>query len=74
MAEPAVRVLVASEVAPSLKMTVPVGVPLPGEAALTVAVKVTDWPKTEGLPQEVKPTVLADLFTTCVSAAEVLVL
>ena len=30
-------------------MTEPVGVPLPGATAVTVAVKVTDWPKTEGL-------------------------
>jgi len=28
----------------SEKVTEPVGVPLPGSAALTVAVKVTDWP------------------------------
>ena len=28
--------------------TVPVRVPAPGETGLTVAVKVTDWPKTEG--------------------------
>ena len=33
-------------VEPSLKVTVPVGVPAP---ELTVAVKVTAWPKTEGL-------------------------
>src|SRR5436190_459880 len=41
VAEPALRLLVASGVAPSLKVTVPVGVPLPGAEALTVAVKVT---------------------------------
>ena len=33
---------VASEVAPSLKVTVPLGVPAPGAIALTVAVRVTD--------------------------------
>jgi hypothetical protein len=32
----------ARVVAPSVKVTVPVGVPEPGEAALTVAVKVTN--------------------------------
>jgi hypothetical protein len=37
-------------IAPSLKVTVPVGVPLPGLVMLTVAVKVTDWPKAIGLP------------------------
>src|SRR6516225_822954 len=31
----------------SLKATVPVGDPAPGAAAVTVAVKVTDWPKTD---------------------------
>ena len=29
----------------------PLGVPAPGETALTVAVKVTDWPNTEGLTE-----------------------
>ena len=33
---------------PSLKVTVPVGVPPPGAGAVTVAVNVTDWPTTEG--------------------------
>ena len=35
-------------VAPSLKVTVPVGVPVPGATGLTVAVKLTDCPKTDG--------------------------
>ena len=39
---PPVRVPVPIWVAPSKNVTVPVGVPLPGEAALTVAVNVTD--------------------------------
>src|SRR5437870_3667076 len=34
-------------VIPSLKVTVPVGVPAAGASDVTVAVKVTDWPKTE---------------------------
>ena len=42
---PALRVPVPIVVAPSRKVTVPVGVP-PGP--VTVAVKVTDWPKVEG--------------------------
>jgi hypothetical protein len=39
-------------VEPSLKVTVPVGVPEPGAFAVTVAVKVIDWPKTEGLAED----------------------
>ena len=31
-------------VEPSLKVTVPVGVPAPARSGVTVAVKVTDWP------------------------------
>jgi hypothetical protein len=31
-------------VAPCLNVTVPVGVPLPGELTVTVVVKVADWP------------------------------
>ncbi len=34
---------------PSLKVTVPLGVPAPGATAATVAVNVTRWPKTDGL-------------------------
>ena len=34
--------------APSLKVTIPSGVPLPGATGLTVAVKVTDCPATDG--------------------------
>ena len=39
---PALRVPVPRVLAPSLNVTVPLGVPLPGNTALTVAVKVTD--------------------------------
>src|SRR5580693_2009790 len=44
VALPAVSVAVASVVAPSLKATVPAGVPEPGALAVTVAVKVTFCP------------------------------
>ncbi len=37
---------VPSTVEPSLKVTVPVGVPVAGATTATVAVSVTDWPKT----------------------------
>jgi hypothetical protein len=39
---------------PSLKVTVPVGVPAVGLTGDTIAVKVTDWPYTEGLGEEIK--------------------
>jgi len=53
---------------------VPVGVPLPDEGA-TVAVKVTDWPKTEGLVDEVRPVVVASPaeLTVTETALDVLV-
>jgi hypothetical protein len=38
-----------------MKVTVPVGVPL---ALVTVAVKVTDWPKTLGFTDEVTTVVV----------------
>ena len=34
------------------KVTVPVGVPAPTPVGATVAVKLTDWPKTVGLTEE----------------------
>ena len=49
VAVPDVRVPVPMMVEPFLKVTVPEAVPAPGEFAATVAVKVTDWPKTEAL-------------------------
>ena len=71
--EPRLRVFVARAVAPSLKTTVPLGVPLPGEVAVTVAVKTTDWPETEGLAEEARAVELLALLTVCVSAEDVLV-
>jgi len=44
VATPPLSVPVPRLVDPSMKATVPVGVPLPGEFALTVAVNVTDCP------------------------------
>ena len=49
---------------PFLKVTVPVGTPLPGAVAVTVAVNVTGWLSTEGLADELTAVVVADLFTT----------
>ncbi len=35
-----------------MNVTMPVGMPEPGALAVTVAVNVTDWPKTEGLTED----------------------
>ena len=56
-------------VAPSLKSTFPVGVPLPGASALTLAVKITFWPKTEGLTEEIKVVAVAAWLTTWLTKA-----
>ena len=52
--------------------TVPVGVPAPGATALTVAVKVTDWPKTDGLAEEATLVVVPAGLTIWMSGEEVL--
>src|SRR3989442_15343950 len=62
---PVDNVPVPSVVEPSLKVTVPVGLAaaaLPGELTLTVAVKVTDWPETEGLVEEATTVVVSALL------------
>ncbi len=56
---PPESVSVARVVVPSLKVTVPAGVPSPGELAVTLAVKVTDWPKTDGSADEVTAVLVA---------------
>ena len=48
---------------PSLKVTVPVGVPAAGAVAVTVAVKVTLCPDTEGLTDELSAVVVPPLLT-----------
>ncbi len=53
-----------------MKVTVPVGVPAPGATALTIAVKVTGWPKTDGLFEETSAALVLALVTVCVSAGE----
>jgi hypothetical protein len=45
--------LAPSAVVPSQKVTVPVGAPVPGAIALTVAVSVTVAPRTEGFTSAV---------------------
>src|SRR5436305_7736519 len=51
-------------------MTLPVGVPPPG-AAVTVAVKVTAWPVTDGLADEASVVVVV-AWMACVKGDEVL--
>ena len=72
VAVPDERIPVPIVVEPFLKVTVPVAVPAPGETAATVAVKVTDSPKTEGVVEANVVVVLA-LSTTWLTAGLVLV-
>src|SRR5436190_652329 len=55
----------------TVNVTVPVGVPDPGETAVTVAVNVTNWPKTDGFTDEVSAVAELALLTVCDSALEV---
>jgi len=41
-------------------------VPAPGATALTVAVKVTDCPKTDGLKDDASAVAVSALLTVCV--------
>src|SRR5262245_5338293 len=61
-----------STVAPSRKVTVPVGVPAPGATAASVAVKVTAWRGAAGLTDDVRATAVAARLTVTAAAAEVL--
>ena len=66
------NVAVPSWAAPSENVTVPVGVPVPGGTGLTVAVKVTDCPTTDGFADDDTAVVVAILLTVWVSGAELL--
>src|ERR1043166_6171521 len=55
-------------------MTVPVGVPVPGATAATVAVRMTGWPNTDGLGDETSVVVESALLTVCVTTADVFVM
>jgi len=48
---------------PSIKVTMPVGVPPPPPLAATAAVKLTDWPKLLGLIELVRVVLVWLLFT-----------
>jgi hypothetical protein len=67
---PALSATVASVVAPSLKVAVPVGVP--EVAGFTVAVNVTALPKVEGFSEDTTAVDVAWRFTTCDNTGEVL--
>jgi len=71
VAFPELNAPVPKGVAPSMKVTVPLGVPAPGATALTVAVNVTNWPNTDGWTEEVTAVVVAAWFTVWVIADEV---
>src|SRR5438094_7366202 len=62
-----------TELAPSLKFTLPVGVPAPGAVAVTVAVNVTLCPNTDGFTDDVRLVDVLAWLTTCVRVALVLV-
>jgi hypothetical protein len=70
VALPPLSVPVPSTLVPSLKVTIPVGVP--EVAGLTVAVKVTAWPNTDGFAEETTDVEVAALFTVNVAAFDVL--
>ena len=65
------RVAVPIGALPSLKLTLPVGIPEAPPAADTDAVKVTAWPKVLGLGVAVRVVVDEFLFTVCASADDV---
>ena len=66
IAVPELSVAVPSIVAPSLNVTVPVGTREEEPAALTVAVKLTCWPNTEGFAEALNVVVVdeAAIFAT----------
>ena len=72
VAWPELSVPVPKVAAPSLNVTVPPGIPLPGATGLTVAVNVTGWPDTDGVTEEPTATVVPAALTVWLSAEEVL--
>jgi hypothetical protein len=71
-ATPPLSVPVPSVVMPSLKVTVPDGLPAPGLLTVTVAVNVTDCPNFDGFALEVSVVDVSALFTTWLTAELVL--
>src|SRR5580704_1052685 len=56
---------------PAKNITVPVGVPLPGALAVTVAVKVMLWPKTTVAADDLTVTVVGSSFTFWANGVDV---
>jgi hypothetical protein len=71
-AVPEAKLAVPNVVAESRNVTVPVAVPV--NWGVTVAVKVTVWPKIDGFNELVTALALVALFTVCVIAADALLL
>src|SRR5580700_8698444 len=65
-------VAVPSTLVPSSNVTVPVGVPEPGAFAVTVVVKVIDWPKSDGFTEDETDVLLASSVTVWLTADDVL--
>jgi len=59
-------------VVPSLKVTLPVGIPAPGATAVTVAVNVTSWPEGEGLVDDIRMVLVDAWLTVWVAVDELL--
>lgn len=72
VAMPALSVPVPRVVPLSAKVTVPLGVPVPGATARTVAVNVTAPPTCAGFQEEATAVDVVAMFTVCVAAEEVL--
>ena len=70
VATPLLSVPVPSELVPSKKVTVPVGVPVPGETAETVDVRRTDWPKTVAEDDAEREVVVSAALTVSVTRLE----
>jgi hypothetical protein len=64
------RLAIPRVVVPSLKRTAPVGLPLL-PCVVTVALKVTLWPRALGLGELVSIVTVAALFTICETVADV---
>jgi hypothetical protein len=77
VARPPLREAIPSTVVPSLKVTVPLGVPMAGATADTVAVSVTGWPTMEGFADDARVIVVVLVeagLTVWVKGADVLVM
>ena len=58
-----------SAVPPSVKVTVPVGLPLPPAPGVTVAVNVTDWPYADGFGSTPRLVVVASMRLNAIEPA-----